>query len=128
MSTQVSVSLSEENLAWLDANYNNRSGYINDLLDEAREGNGEIDTAIKQYQIEQLKADIAGAESRIETKRSRLESLQAEVESEKEQQERQLEKAKESLDGTKLHPDNPAIEKWAGKVNLTPTELIEELE
>lgn len=128
MSKQISVTLSEENIQWLDANYNNRSGYIDDLLTQAREGNGKVDEAIRSYQIQQLKSDIAGMESQLDTKKSRLESLQSRQESERQEKERLLDEAKESLDGTNLHPDNPAVKTWARKVEMAPEELIEELE
>jgi len=128
MSEQISVTLSEENIAWLDANYNNRSGYLDDLLTQAREGTGEIDEAIKRFQIEQLKADIAGAKSQLETKEARLNSLQAELESKEQEKERELEKAKDILEGANLTPDNPAVEKWADKVDMTPEQLIEEMQ
>jgi len=125
---RITITVSEENLSWLDANYNNRSGYIDDLLTNAREGNGEVSQAIRQYQIEQLESEISGMKAQVETKASRLESLKAEQQSQKQEQQRKLEDAKETLGGKNLPPDNPAVKKWAEKCDMTPEELLEELD
>lgn len=125
--SRITISVSEENIAWLDANYNNRSGYIDDLLTQAREGGGKVDEAIRDYQIQQLSAEVNGMESELETKKARLEALQAEQRSEMAEKQRKLEDAKESLDGARLVPDNPAVQNWAEKVDMTPEELIEEV-
>jgi multidrug resistance efflux pump len=127
MSKQISVTLSEQNIAWLDAHYNNRSGYIDDLLDKAREGNGGVDDAVREYQIQQLKSEVAGMEAELGTKKARLNTLQKQQESEQAEKERLLEEAHEALDGARLVPDNPAVENWAEKVDMTPEELINEV-
>lgn len=125
---KISVSVSKQNVTWLDANYNNRSAYINDLLTEAREGDGQVKAAIREYQIQQLEEEVAGMESRLESKTDRLENLKAQQESEAEKRERILEDAKEALDGANLVPDNPAVKNWAEKLDMMPEELIEELD
>lgn len=125
---RISVSVSKENLLWLDANYNNRSAFINDLLTNAREGNGQVDSAIREYQIQQLESELAGMKSQVETKAARLESLKAEQRSDELEKERLWEEAKDALEEVPKEPDNPAVKNWAGKLELTPTELIEELE
>lgn len=127
MSEKITVSLSEENVSWLDANYNNRSGYIDDLLTQAREGSGQVEEAIREYQIQELTADVNGMESELETKKARLESLRAERRSERAEKERKIEDAREALDGTRLTPDNPAVKNWAEDIGMTPEELIEEI-
>jgi predicted nucleic acid-binding Zn-ribbon protein len=124
---RITITVSEENLSWLDANYNNRSGYINDLLTKAKEGSGQVDDAIRRYQIQQLKSEITGMETEIQTKKQRLETLENERENEIKEQERLLEEAKSSLDGTELVSENPAVQTWAEKVGMTPEELIEEV-
>lgn len=128
MSEQISVTMSEENVAWLDANYNNRSGYIDDLVTQAREGSGKVDEAIRQYQIQQLQAQVSGMQSELESKKARLNTLLEEQESEQAEKERLLEQAHEALEGIRLSPDNPAVKNWAEKVDMTPEELIEEIQ
>lgn len=125
---RITVTLSKENISWLDANYNNRSGYINDLLDNAREGGGNVDSAIRAYQIENLQSDIAGKKAQLEAKKSRLETLKSQQRSEMAEQEQTIQDAKEALDGTCLSPDNPAVKHWAGEAGITPEELIEEIQ
>lgn len=64
----------------------------------------------------------------LKKERDALESKLDEKEQEESAQQKLIEKAREALDGANMSPENPAVENWAKKADLTPEELIEELE
>lgn len=123
-----SVTLTQENLAYLDREVNNRSGFINDLIEAHRTGSSDMEEAIARHRREQLESELRTVELREETIRDELEHVREIITVEEERVESTLEEARETLADAPRDPENPAIKQWAKKVNMRPAELIEELD
>lgn len=123
----VAITISEENLAWIDENYNNRSALINDLLSRARKGEGEIEQAVARYQKEQLERERATLETQMEGVEAQLETVEKRLERQSEHKQIQLEEAQEKLQGVPRDPTNPGVKRQAEKLEITPEELLERL-
>lgn len=57
-----------------------------------------------------------------------IERLQSQLETHEEKQRQEIQAAREALEHVPKEPDNPAVENWADKLGMTPTELLKELE
>ncbi len=132
---RVAVTLSPENVEWLDERYNNRSAFIDDLLTQAKDGNGRADEAVRELRIQQLEEEADDLEAKAESlkrqaerKRAKAEQLREENKVANKQATAKLEEARDALQHTPLEPDNPAVEKWATDLGITPGELIEKLQ
>jgi len=113
----------------LNEETNNASAVVNNLLEEwlLSGGDGPIGKEIKLRDIEQrLEQSLNERDKinrRIERLRQKKRRLEQEIEQEQEQQE---ERIREAADIVADKPaDNPAVENWAEKLNMTPTELKE---
>lgn len=122
------ITISEENREWLDENYNNRSAVINDLLTRARKGEGEIQRAVARYQKEQLEREKATLETKMKSVEEQLETVDARLERDNQQKQTQLREAAQTLDGVPKEPTNPGVQRQAEKLDMTPQELLDELE
>lgn len=125
---KIAVTVSEENLAWVDANYNNRSALIDDLLTRARKGEGEIDRAVAKYQKEQLKREKATLETQMEGVEEQLRTIEQRMERQESHEQTQLEEVREILNETPHDPTNPAVKTQAENVDMTPEELLDALD
>jgi len=119
--------LDPENKEFLDSQ-DNASAVVNDLVDQLRRGNASRDVAAlqlrrsqKQKEVERVREKLEGLENDL----AEIDALIAEFESEVDPE---LEKALEKLENTPRDPENPAIQRWARKVELTPSDLVGELE
>ena len=126
--TPTSVNLRDDHREWMDEENVNRSSFINELIEEYRQSEGRMDDVIRNYQIQQLKADIEAEKSKIQSKESRLEDLVNEQRERSNKLGAEIEEAREALKDTPKEPNNPAIEKWATDLGMTTTEFIEALE
>lgn len=126
--TSTSVSLTAENREYLDREVNNRSAFINDLIQAHRQGKSDIDEAIARYRQEQLESELRKVESRRRELEDELDVIQKQVTAEQERKQELLEEAREALEDTPRDPDNPAIQNWADDLDVTPDELIEKLD
>lgn len=135
---RITVTLSAENVQWMDDRYNNRSGFLDDLVTQCRNGDGRAEEALQELRAEQLmeEAEDLKAESKrkkreAERKRQKAQEYLKQKEKVSEQAEAELADARDALldnDGVILEPTNPAVQNWADKLGMTPVELIEELE
>lgn len=123
-----SVTLTTENREYLDREVNNRSAFINDLIEAHRNGKSDMEEAIARHRREQLLSELNRVESREEQIKDELEHIQMRISEEQERKAEQLEKAKDALAEVPKEPDNPAIENWADKLDMTPRELLDTLE
>lgn len=123
-----SVTLEPENREYLDREVNNRSAFINDLIEAHRKGKSEMEEAIARHRKQQLKSELRSVESREEQITNELEHINQKIASEEERKERLWKEAIDALEGVPMEPDNPAVQNWAGKLDMTPAELIEEIE
>ena len=134
---RVTVTLSEENVDWLDEKYNNRSGFIDDMLTQYRTGDIQTEQGLHELRAEQLLEEALDLESeknqlerKAERKRKKAERYLEQSETAEEQTEAELAEAREALEeaGVNITPTNPAVENWAEKLGMTPVELVEKLE
>jgi DNA anti-recombination protein RmuC len=123
-----SISLTAENRDYLDREVNNRSGFINDLIDAHREGKSEMNEAIARFRREQLEQELNSVTRREDEIRNELETLNEQITQEQQRKQEKLEDAKEAIGGMNLAADNPAVKNWAAKVGMNPEELLEELD
>jgi len=124
---RTSVSLTEENKAYLDSETNNRSAFINDLIDAHRKGKSDMDEVIARYRREQLKAERRKAKNTVERVDSELETIDKQLEQKQAERESELDEARDVLTDVPNDPENPAIQNWADDLDMTPEELISEL-
>lgn len=120
-----SISMDEENVEWIDANYNNRSAFLNDLVTDFREGTSSAEDVVAQYRLQQMNAEIASLESQLETLQDQKEAIQDTVTTREERREETLEDAVNALEHTPLEEENPAVQNWAEEVGMDEAELIE---
>jgi len=126
--TVVTVNLDEENVEWLDAETDNRSAFVNRLVTKAKEGSGEIDEAVAQFQREKLRRDREALQVQIEGIDKQLETIHERMEAAEGQKQASLESSIEALEGTPRDETNPAIQTHADRLNMSPADLVEELE
>jgi len=124
---RTSVSLTEENKAYLDSETNNRSAFINDLIDAHRKGKSDMDEVIARYRREQLKAERRKAKNTVERVDSELETIDKQLEQKQAERESELDEARDVLTDVPNDPENPAIQNWAEDLDMTPEELVDEL-
>ena len=125
---RISVTVDPANAEWLDEHCDNRSAFINDLLTRARNNEDAIDRVVARYRIEQLKRERATLESQMEGIDQQLAELEDRVERSEDKREVRLDEAKENLRDVPPEPTNPAVQTWSDKLDMSPQELVEELE
>jgi chromosome segregation ATPase len=119
------VTLDPENHEYLQQQ-DNASAVVNDLVAQLRQG-GDRQTAAIELQIEQKERELEEAEGKVDRLTRELTELrQLRATCEREEDAR-LEQADAALEGAELEPTNPAVENWAGKLGMTPGELVDEL-
>lgn len=124
---RTSVSLTQENKAYLDSETNNRSAFINDLIDAHRKGKSDMDEVVARYRREQLEAERRKAQNTVERVESELETIDKQLAEKQAEKEDALDEAREVLADVPKEPENPAIQNWADDLDMTPEELLEEL-
>jgi len=121
-----SITFDEDNYEFL-SNHDNASALVRDLVEQYRtDGNREkaalkLRQEQKQRELESVRDEV----KRIENDLKEITELLQEVEEVKADQ---WDEAVEALSNAPKEPDNPAIENWADKLGVTPTQLIEELD
>lgn len=112
---------------YLDKANVNASGLVNNLVKEYMEGS-DADIAALDVQIKHKERELDSAKSevnRVESELTELRELRNELQRETTSR---MQEAADTLARTPLETDNPAIKHWSGKLNMTPGELIEEIE
>jgi len=120
------VTLDSENHEYLKKE-DNASAVVNDLIEQLRQG-GDRQTAAIELQIEQKERELSEAEGKVERLERELAELQELRANFEHEEDAELERAIEALEGTPRDPSNPAVENWAGRLGMTPAELVEELQ
>lgn len=121
----VSVSLTEENVEWLDAQTNNRSAYLNDVIDEIREGGGSA-AVIREFERRRLESQRKSIKAQLDTVTDQLEAIES-MESKQEQQQNEvIERCVENW-GRLPDRDSPGVETQAEKAGMEPDEFYEAL-
>ena len=70
-----SVNLDEEHVNWMESKGLNRSEFINTLIHRHRSGEGQIEDAVRQHRMTQLRAELEANRAQIESKESELKHL-----------------------------------------------------
>lgn len=129
--TPTSVNLETDHAEWMDRENINCSELVNDLIDRYRSGRSQIDDAVREMRIEQLESEVDSLSTEAERKREELDQLREEHTRAEDFREEQLPEALEALSNIpsgKRGPDNPAVQHWADKLQMTATELLAELD
>jgi DNA repair exonuclease SbcCD ATPase subunit len=125
-------SLDERVVEELEDETGNASAVVNDLLQEwlLSGGDGPIGKEIKLRDIESKLEEAKNERDKINRRIERLRNNKRRIEQQiEQQQEEQREKLQEAAQYVKDKPvDNPAVENWAEKLNMTPSELKKQVE
>jgi DNA anti-recombination protein RmuC len=122
-----SVSLEPEVHEYLSREEVNASALVNDLVRQHMEGVVK-DAAVLRLRKQQVQSEVDHLRARAENKVDELEELEARLESSVSQHNAELEESLEKLQRVEHEPTNPAIQKHAEKLDMTPKELIDELD
>ena len=124
-------SLDERVVEELEDETGNASAVVNDLLQEwlLSGGDGPIGKEIKLRDIESKLEEAKNERDKINRRIERLRNNKRRIEQQiEQQQEEQREKLQEAAQYVKDKPvDNPAVENWAEKLNMAPSELKEQV-
>jgi len=119
------VSLDPQNHEFLKTE-DNASAVVNDLVDQLRQG-GDRQTAGIDLQISQKERELTDAKGTVERLEREIQELKKLKATFERKEDARLDEAIDALEGVPREPTNAAIENWAGKLGMTPTELVEEL-
>jgi len=124
-------SLDEDVVRELEEETGNASAVVNNLLEAwlLCGGDGPIGKEVKLRDIERRLEDAKNERDKLNRRIERLRNNKRRLEQQiEQQQEEQREKLQEAAQYVKGKPaDNPAVENWAEKLNMTPTELKEQV-
>jgi hypothetical protein len=107
----------------------NQSGLINELVKEYKDNERRQVAALK-LRREHLLQEAEEAAETAEQKREQAAEVEALLDDARAAESEQLQEAREALAGINdrdLTPDNPAVENWADKLEMTPEELVDTL-
>jgi len=125
------VSIPEEVDDHLSREGVNASELVAKLVKQHMNG-GATQDQILEFRIKQVQSEVEDIRGRLERKERELEELKARRQEYHEQQQQEfqskLSDAREALSGVPLSIDNPAVQNWAEKLDLTPETLIDKLE
>lgn len=120
------ISLTPENDAYLGKEGVNASQLVDRLVESYRSAGGD-ETGMLKLREQQLQSEISELESRLEAKRSELEQVQDQLAEFQADQDSIIADAADALPQHVRHEDNPAVENWAEKAGLSPSELLDRL-
>jgi len=118
--------LDPEVKAYLDSSGRNASETVNRLV-KMEMGEEVVNEQLIKMRMEMEKDRYEDAAQKARGHLERYNQLKARLDTEKEAKNELLEEAKEKLSDIPHSPDNPAVENWAEKLDMTPEELIQEL-
>ena len=121
------VSLDPEVKAYLDSNGRNASETVNNLV-KMEMGEEVVNETLIKMRMDMEKDRYEDAAQKARGHLERYNQLKQRLEQEQDAKQALLNDAREALEDVPLAVDNPAVENWADKLNLTPTELIDKLE
>jgi len=123
---RITVSLEPEVASYLQQDAVNASGLVNNLV-KKQMGGKSSEAAMVKLRLEQVSSKIEQTESALQNKRGEKERLEERLSEIQSTNEERLEEARQQLKGVPKDPDNPAIQNWAEKLDLKPSELLEKL-
>lgn len=126
---RTSISIDTDVYEFLKQPEVNQSGLINDLVKQYRDNNDRQVAALR-LRYEHLVDEAEEAEERAEKKREQAEEIKQLLHDAEESESNGLSKARDALSGLEFEeadPDNPAVENWARKLDMTPQQLLKQL-
>lgn len=124
---RISASVDPEVEAYLSRETVNASGMINKLVKQQMSSGGDSKQLL-QLRLEQINSEIERHNSQVETLKKERKGIKKRLESLEEEKHGQLQETLEKLETVPWKPDNPAIKTQAEELDMTPQELITELE
>jgi len=92
-----------------------------------RRGDLERRVEEKERRISMIRTEKNERERELEREESELSALRSKLDQTDTRKEAKLSEARDALSGVPHEADNPAIKNWARKLDMTPSELLEEL-
>lgn len=105
----------------------NTSGLVNRLLKQHLQAGGDSEEMLL-LRKEQLQSEIEQHESSIETLEKQLNQVNERLAQIREEQQSDLQEAMHILESVPWQKDNPAIQNHAEELDMTPEDLINQLE
>ena len=120
------VTLSEEAKAILEKE-DNASAVVTDLVEQYGRS-GERGTAGLRLQRKHKARELEQALETVERLETELEDIDELIEEYEVERSDEWQQAKDALEHTPKDPENDAIKHWARKLNVTPEDLIDEIQ
>lgn len=129
--TSTSFNLTDENHEWLERQTDNRSAFLNDLLERARE-TGLTSDLVLRHQITELELELEMHEKKADATRNLIEDLEENVESKERKKEDLYQEAYNHLheyvsdhdpDEPRLYEFERYLKHYGQKLGLTMDEL-----
>jgi predicted CopG family antitoxin len=127
---RTSITVDEDVYEYLSRGEVNQSGLINELVKEYKR-NDKRQIAALRTRYQELIGDAEEAAERAERKYAEAEEVQELIEEAKKGEVDGIEAAREALDGIpedRVTEDNPAVQNWADKLGIAPSELVQQLQ
>ena len=119
------MTFSRENYEFLQEQ-DNASALVDDLVEQYRR-NGDRGTVGLELQRKQKEREARHAKERAERLENDVQELDELIREFERDHTAELDAAREALEKTPKDPDNPAIQKWAKDLGMTPEELLDQL-
>lgn len=121
---RTSVSVDEEVAQYLRQESVNASGLVNRLV--KNEMNGfRSDRQLVELRLDQATSELEDLRTRVKQKEREVARLEEKLEQFNDDREEKLAEAREHFRPDQLTEDNPAVENWSEKLDMTPAEFIE---
>jgi len=118
-----SLTLDEENYECLQQE-DNASAVVNDLVSNYRR-TGDRGTAGLELRLKHVEDQLHSAQERVEMFENQAKDIKRLIKERKREEDTELRQAREALEHVPQEADNPAVENWAEKLGMTPTELLD---
>jgi chromosome segregation ATPase len=106
----------------------NASGLVNRLVEDEMAGTNEATVQMIQLRLEQVESECESIEQQLEAKERERERLETRLAELRQEQDSRIDEVRERIPEGFRNPDNEGIRTWAAKLDMTPEELVEELE
>lgn len=120
-----SIRFDRDNYEYL-SNHDNASALVRDLVKQYRT-EGEPERAALKLRRKQKAAELDEARKKVNRLENDLAEIDALIEDMEAKDDIDIDEAADALENVPLERDNPAVENWAQKLGLTPTQLIDRL-
>lgn len=125
---RIGITVSAENLEWLDEEYNNRSGFIDDLLTKARMNGGDIDSALRQQEKRKLEREMQNHRNQLELLQEQMEQLDQADTMEEHEYDRSLDDLLDTLrKGGKVWPSHNLVQEVSREHSVEADRVIDDL-